>query len=354
MSRRQLASGHEVIKRIPTWDAFKARVATLGLSLQYEETEKNYQLKAIEGRRVWVHSIWKSEYLADYNVVGIDPTQEAVDQTDFEANYLQPADAHPPTRETDYEGKVLVHQTPTPVGATTYFTSAADDTSDPHAIGGGTRLWLRHISGEGDIPLDIHINAANNKTWLHSGYAIWENSQWDCINMGVFAYGSTTQAGSNTLYNTLNSPGHPYHGKLIVPATGDGTLDVTALKLVGFYPGPEEAASQPRYWNATWNPVTKQYDDITAAPSGDGEFNMFTEEMELFRFINQLIINGANSTPWFFMTHDTQRLGDGMFLRLTPVTTIEDGGTTTAPPGVISDHDWSLGVTLILHREKTI
>ena len=354
MSRRQLASGHEVIKRIPTWDAFKARVATLGLSLQYEETEKNYQLKAIEGRRVWVHSIWKSEYLADHNVVGIDPTQEAADQADFEAVYIQPADAEPPTRETNYEGKVYVHQSPTPVGATTYFTSTADDPSDPHAVGGGSRLLMRHIAGEGDIPLDVHINAANNKTWLQSGYAIWEGAQWDYMDMGVYAYGSTTQAGSNTLYNTLNDPGHPWHGKLILSAAGDGALDVTAPKLVGFYPNPDEAASQPRYWNATWNPATKQYDDIAAAPGGDGEFNMFTEEMKLFCFINHIIVNGTNSAPWLLLTHDTQRLGDGVFIRFTPVTNIEDGGTTTAPPGAISDHDWSVGVTLVLHREKTL
>ena len=354
MSRRQLASGREVIKRIPTWDAFKAKVATLSISLQYGETEKNYQLKAIEGRRVWVHTIWKSEYLADHNVVGIDPVQEAADQADFEAAYMQPSDGEPPTHETDSEGKVFVHQSSTPVGATTYFTSAADDPSDPHAVGGGSRLWMRHTVGEGDIPLDVHFNSATNRTWLHSGYAIWENSQWDCINLGVFAYGSTTQAGSNTLYNTLNSPGHPWHGKLILPAAGDGTLDVTALKLVGFYPSPDEAPSKPRYWNATWNSVTKQYDDITAAAAGDGEFNMFIEETELFRFINQIIVNGTNSAPWSFLTHDTQRIGDGMFLRLTPVTNIEDGGTTTEPPGLISDHDWSVGVTLIMHRERTL
>lgn len=343
-----------MVKRIPTWDAFKAKVSALAISLQYEETEKNYQLKAIEGRRVWVHTIWKSEYLADHTVVGINPTQEAADQTDFEASYMQPADAEPPTREADPEGKVFVHQSPTPVGATTYFTSSADDPSDPHAVGGGVSLLLQHTIGDGDVALDANFNPANNKTWLYSGYAIWEGAQWDSVSMGVHAYGSTTQAGASTLYNTLNFPGHPWHGKLVVPAAGDGTLDVTVPKLIGFYPTPYEAASQPRYWNATWNVATKQYDDVTAAPNGDGEFNMFTEEMELFRFVNHIILNGSNSTPWIFQSHDTQRLGDGMFLRITPVTNIEGGGTTTGPPGLISDHDWSVGVTLIMHREKTL
>ena len=343
-----------IVKNVQDWSDFKAKVANKRLSMQFEETNRNYRLQAIEGRRTWVYTIWKSVYLNEHAVVGVDAVQSAADQADFEANYKQIADDTPPTRETDEEGKVYVHQSPTPIGSTTYFTSAADDPSDPHAVGGGVRLWLRHIAGEGDIPLDVHINAANNRSWLHSGYAIWENAQWDCINMSVYAYSSATQAGANTLYNTLNFPGHPWHGKLVVPAAGDGTLDVTIPKLVGFYPSPDDAPSLPRYWNATWNPATKQYDNLAAASSGDGEFNMFTEEMELFRFINQIIVNGTNSTPWTFLSHDTQRLGDGMFLRLTPVTNIEDGGTTTAPPGAISDHDWSVGVTLIMHRDKTL
>ena len=342
MGRRRTET-REIIRRIPVYDDFKAQVANGGLTMQVEETNKFYLLKAIDGRRLWVHQVWKSSYLDTHTVQGLDPAQEATDQADFEANYKVLAETDPPTNEATRDGKMFVHDTPTPIGTTTYFTGVGDDAADKASVGGGQKMLIDHQIAGGDNNVDIHFNMASNKTYLHSGYITWASAVQDVVSLYVMAYGSTTAGGASTNYTTLALPGHPWDGKLIIPATGDGDLDVTTAVLVGFYHSTtkENSGYVSRYWNATWNPATKVYDNITAAPLGDGEFNMFTEEMSLFCFAREIILEGDNYAPWLFQSHDSQRLGDGMFLRLIPKTA-----------GV--DHTWRCMTTLIMHRENTI
>ncbi len=340
---RKRTESRQIIRRVASFSDFKDKIAELNLTMQVEETEKYYLLKAIDGRKLWVHTVWKSAYLASHTVAGVNVSQEASDQTDFEANHKTAAESDPTTNEATLDGKMLVHNTPTPVGATTYFACVGDDPADKASVGGGVKMVIDHQTAGGDNALDVHFNMAQNKTYIHSGYLIWSGAQQDCITMYVMAYASTSQAGASTNYTTFNYPGHPWHGKLIIPASGDGDLDVTAVVLVGFYPSVTKQLGDmpPRYWNATWNPATKVYDSITAAPAGDGEFNMFTEEMYLFCFARSIILEGDNYTPWPFQSHDSQRLGDGMFVRIAPDTE----GT---------DHNWRAIATIIMHRESTL
>jgi len=342
MGRRR-SGDRQVIRRISSYSSFRDKVAGKGLTMQVEETQKFYTLKAIDGRRLWVHQIWKSTYLASKTVVGVNVSQESADQADFEANYKTAAEDKPPTQEMTRDGKLYVHSTPAPVGATTYFTGVGDNPADKASVGGGQKAMIDHQSGAGDIAVDIHLNMAANMTYLHSGFITWTSAVQDTVSLFVMAYGSTTTAGTNTNYTTLAYPGHPWDGKLIVPAAANGAIDVTTPVLIGFYPNSnkDESATPPRYWNATWNPATKVYDNITAAPAGDGEFNMFTDEMTLFCFAREIILEGNNFMPWPFQTYDAQRLGDGMFLRLVPNTN-----------GV--DHAWKCMTTLVMYRASTL
>jgi hypothetical protein len=205
-------------------------------------------------------------------------------------------------------------------------------------------LVVEHAISGGDNNVDVDFNCAMNKTWIYSGFATWANAQRDRVTLSIMAKASTTEAGTDTSYTTLNYPGHPWHGKLIVPAAGDGDLNVTTAVLVGFYPNTtsNEQYDVPRYWNATWNPATKQYTGITAAPAGDGEFNMFTDVMQLFRFANNIVFDGTNTLPWSIDSRDSQRIGDGMFIRITP---------TTNPD--VDDHGWRAVIILFMHRENT-
>jgi len=341
---RAKSEARQIIKRVKDYDNFKSLIAKKGLTMQVEESEKYYLLKAIEGRRVWVHTVWKSSYLAGRQVAGVSPTQELANQSDFESDHKAAAETDPPTMEVNRDGKLFVHQTPTPIGATSYVTSEGDDYSNRSSVGGGQKLAVNHVSGGGDNVVDIDFNCAGNKTWIYSGFASWKDTQQDTMSLSVLTRKSTTSSSSGTNYSTLNYPGHPWDGKLILPAAGDGDLAVTVPVLVGFYPGASNNKENdvPCYWNATWNPATKQYDSITPAPAGDGEFNMFTDEITLFRFVNNIIFDGTNSYPWSMDSRDSQQLGDGMFIRLTPITNTASG-----------DHNWSACVSLFMHRENT-
>ncbi len=342
MGRRR-TEARQITRRIAVYSDFKDKIVDKDLAMQVEETDKFYLLKAIDGRRLWVHQVWKSTYLSSRTVVGVDPVQEALDQTDFEANHKTAAEEDPPTNEMTRDGKLYTQATPAPIGATTYFTSVGDDPANPSVVGGGQQTMIDHQVGGGDVVVDVRFNMAANKTYLHSGYLTWASSVQDTVSLHVVASGSTTAALAGTNYTTLSFPGHPWDGKLITPAApGAGDIDVITPVLVGFYQSETKANNPvPRYWNATWNPVTQVYDGLVAAPAGDGEFNMFTTEMLLLCFAREIILEGTNYSPWMFNSSNSQRLGDGMFIRLTPRTT-----------GV--DHAWRCMSTLVLHREKTL
>jgi len=339
---RSKTDSSQVVRRVADYDEFKSQISKKGLTMQVEESAKYYLLKAIEGKKVWVHQVWKSSYLDNNTVVGVNPSEEAAKESDFTANHKEDAENNPPTHEMNRDGKVYVHQTPTPNGATSYITSQGDDYSDRNSVGGGNLLVSEHVVSGGDVDVDVDFNSAMNKTWIYSGFAMWEGCQLDRISLLIMAKGSTTSGGASTNFTTLDYPGHPWHGKLIIPAAGDGDLDVSAPVLVGFYPNPNhtEENDVPAYWDATWNPVTKTYDGLTPNVSGEGEFNMFTQEIELFRFANNCVLNGSNNAPWSVDSRDAQRLGDGMFIRMRPTTVGED-------------HAWKSMVILFMHRERT-
>jgi len=342
MGRRRTET-RQVTRRLALYSDFKDKILKKGLTMQVEETDKFYLLKAIDGRRLWVHQVWKSAYLSSRTVVGVDPAQEAIDQTDFEANHKTAAEDDAPTNEMTRDGKLYTQATSAPIGATTYFTSVGDNPANPSSVGGGQKTMIDHKLGDADNPVDVDFNMAANKTYLHSGYLTWASAVQDTVSLHVVASGSTTAALAGTSYTTFSFPGHPWDGKLIIPAApGAGDIDVTTPVLIGFYQSETKADnSVPRYWNATWNPVTQVYDSLSPALLGDGEFNMFTTEMPLFCFARELILEGTNYSPWAFKSSNSQRLGDGMFIRITPKT-------------VGADHAWRCMSTLVLHREKTL
>jgi hypothetical protein len=80
------------------------------------------------------------------------------------------------------------------------------------------------------------------------------------------------------------------------------------------------------------------YENITAAPLGNGNFNMFTQEISLNRFVNKIPMLGQGFER--MQTADSDQLGQGMRLK----TTME----TNTP-----DHYWSVGCILTLHRAKS-
>lgn len=240
---------------------------------------------------------------------------------------------------TNSYGRLKVHETSRVAGTTTFYTGAGDDPSDITDVGNGTKFVLHHRTGDSmEQTLYLDWNVVENITYIHEGYMIWKDAQFDTITFEVVSRTVSVTSGTNTNYNL-------YGGYMVVPAAGDGTIsllsDITTPHggLVHIPSDENGERSIPCYWNADWNSTTKVYENITAAPLGNGAFNMFTVEMVLNRFVNKIPMLGEGFE--MMQSADADPIGQGMRLK-----TIM---TTNEP-----DHYWSVGCILTLHRAKTI
>ena len=215
---------------------------------------------------------------------------------------------------TDPTGKTRIHQTSRPLGMDTYFTSCSDDITDINKVGESTiDLKIRRSSGESDSKSAyMDLNIANNETWLHEGYMSWKGFNGDKISLEVVTLFPEYEAGTNTNYNL-------YNGYLIIPAAGDGVINITGNITsprggLIYMPDSDEGYPPTAFWNADFNNITGLYENIAAAPTGNGRYNMFGAETLLSRFVNRIGLVGDNSIR--LQSSDTARLGQGMRLKL--------------------------------------
>jgi hypothetical protein len=241
----------------------------------------------------------------------------------------------------DRSGKPRVQQTSRKLGTGTYWTGQGDDPSDVTSKGGGTRLNVYHKIGD-TSPLNIYadFNIIENETWIHEGYVTWKNCEFDTISFEMVPVVTQIEASTNTYYNL-------YGGYLIVPAAGDGTIDIVSDitdpfgGLVQVVPN-DLGEIAPGYWNADWNSSTKLFENITAAPSANGDFNMFSIEITFARFVNRIPLLGDGFM--MMQSSDSDQIAHGMRFKLI-AETYDDKG--------IDDHDWQAACILTLHRENT-
>lgn len=255
---------------------------------------------------------------------------ESVDKVEVE-NAIQLA-------ATNKYGKLEVHESSRTRGTTTYFTGAGDDPNDISDVGNGQLFMHKHRVGDGlNQYLYLDFNIIENKTWVHEGYIIWKDAMFDLISFGVVPIVTQTVVSSGTNYNL-------YNNYLIVPAAGDGTIDITSdiTDFRGglvYMPLNENGNRSAAFWNADWNSTTKKFENIAPAPNGDGEYNMFAVEVILSRFVNKQTMLGNGFQK--MQTADADELGQGMRLRIDI--------NTTEP-----DHDWASGCVLTLYRERSV
>jgi len=233
------------------------------------------------------------------------------------------------------DNKQWIHQTSRPFGTVTYFTSHGDDSEDPTNVGDGEMMKLKHSIGESiDQTKYIDLNISENRTFIHEGYLTWSNAQYDHVSMEIVPRVTSYSSSSNTYYNL-------YGGYLIIPAAGDGLIDVAAedIKLIEMPVSRDTGLRAAAFWNADYNSSTHQYENVTAAPLGNGVYNMFGIEIILNRFVNKFLVlrNGF----YMLQSADTNELGAGMRLKLR----LNTEGT---------DHDWDASCGLTFHRERTI
>ena len=242
----------------------------------------------------------------------------------------------------DSDGKLFVHQTSRVPGCMTYWTGRGDKSDDPLDVGNGQIIGLEHNIGDPtEQIIYVDFNCVANKTYLHEGYIFWKDAEFgDFISLSAVTNTVSYVSAENTNFNL-------YGGFLVIPAAGDGTIQVTSDisdpsaaggSLVQVYTD-ETGYRPPAYWNADYNSSTGRFENITAAPLANGEFNMYTIEIPGNRFVNHIPILGSGFE--MLQSSDSTFFPHGLRIKCTINTTNDD-------------HKWSFGGILTMHREKTI
>ncbi len=234
------------------------------------------------------------------------------------------------------DGRARVYNTVRPWGTRIMYMGQSDDISDPTKIGGGPVNKMVHTIG-GDDPQSLYIdfNTIVNPTYAYLFMAAFKDFQFDELTMIGVPRLTTATSGSNTNYNT-------YGGYLIVPAAGDGTTVIADEDRVLVEVHVREDGTRPAgYWNADFNPTTKQFENITPAPDGTGWYNMFVAEVTLVNFCLKAVLNGTIQGWMMTPSHEADGIAHGVRLKIS-VDTIGE------------DHAWTFGVTVVCYREKTV
>ena len=246
----------------------------------------------------------------------------------------------------DPSGKMRVHQTSRPTGTQTMWCGTGDDPTDVNDVGGGEEYIFEHEAGDPTTQSKIvDLNTIANPTYLHEALLTWKGCDMDRVTAGmvpVVVTGNTGQTGTN--YNVDPDTG------MVVPAAGDGTFELTSDLtqpdggLVQMVEHSDSGSKPPAFWNADFNTTTGLFENITAAPLGDGEFNLFTVEIYLLKFFVNVPLLGDGFQ--IFNSSDTDPVGHGLRMKVEWKT----NAATIPGPG---DHKWQFAAVLIMHREKT-
>lgn len=238
----------------------------------------------------------------------------------------------------DLDGRHLSHSTPRYLGTYTYFTSYDDDHSDPHSVGGDdTCALMWDITTQSANPTNVYLdfNTVKNDTYVRQGDITWEDAKFDTISMDIVP--KTTDYVSTTSGTTYDL----YGGYLITPNPyGTGLIQVAENDMVPVEMTPNEFGSYPAgYWDAEWNETTKKYDNITPNYLGTGGYNMFGEEVKLYRFLNKKMLLGSHTK--ICPTDDSSQIGHNMRLKMT----LETYGVP---------HPWRGCGTVMMYRSRTV
>lgn len=240
-------------------------------------------------------------------------------------------------------GKLRVHQTSRQPGTRIYFTGSADDPLDPHSIGSGEKFIFHHKVGD---PLTSTIyydfNNYKNTTFIHEAYLIWKNANFDSVTVDFV----TTTPQYNTNGTNTNMQ---IYGNVIAPAAGNGNviLESDVLECHGgmFQCLPDERGiTPPGFWNVDCDEENGKFANLTPAPFGDGQFNIFAGETILSRIANDVPVLGNGFQK--LQSSDIDILPHGIRLKATFDTYTNGDG--------FEDHDWSIAFMLVLHRTFSI
>ena len=236
------------------------------------------------------------------------------------------------------QGRTLVQSSTRPVDLNNCWYGRADDPAVVNDRGNGERMVLQHVSG-GPAMTTVYFdfNVLENITYLKEGYYIWRGAL-------VGDYASFEAVTSKVNYvSSTNTNYNLYGGYLIVPAAGDGTIELTT-DITQINPAngsfvqahiDQMGKKTPAFWNADYNSETHLFENIQAAPLADGNYNLFAIEYTLTTVLNQVPF--LNFGQQKIMSEDATNLSFGTRLKMTIETTDVD-------------HSWELAAFLAMHR----
>lgn len=241
----------------------------------------------------------------------------------------------------DWTGKLFFHDTSRPFGTKVHFTGAGDSEEFVSDIGTGEDIEIEHVIGDPLIQITYSAwNTIANTTHIQEGQLQWVDAKRDKLTVEFVPRIITYSAGENTPY--LFMPTSP----IILPsvlAGGAGNViineDLSQANggLVQSLPN-EKGVKPPAYWTADFNSTTWTFENIQAAPEGNGDYNIFHMEYAIARFANRVGMLGSGILP--FNTEDTDPLPHGARMRCTWETRGED-------------HNWSALASFKIHRERS-
>lgn len=236
------------------------------------------------------------------------------------------------------DGRSLTQDSPRPLGTILTYSSIGDNTGSTTYIGGGTLLEVYHQVGDStDQEVYMDLNIKENRTFIHSGKLIWRDAEFDTACLGIVPRPTSYSDGSNTYFNAAYG--------LILPAAGDGLVTVLPqdMNLVEMPAGLDYGDAKMAFWNADYDSTTHTFSNISAAPYGNGQYNMFSTEVCLGTFANRILLVGGSD--YDFTSKDTFELGHNMRLKFVTRTRGVDatGG---------GDHNWRAAAVIALYRQK--
>jgi len=233
------------------------------------------------------------------------------------------------------DDKLWIQETSRPLGTITYFTSRGDDPEIVSDVGNGQFLKVFHeIGNDNNESVLLDLNIAENMTYIHEGYVNWKGCDFDYCRMEIVATPTVYASDTNTNFNI-------YGGAYIIPAAGNGTITVQPedMVLIEMPLSRDKGTRRQGFWNADYNSTTHQFENVTPAPAGDGHFNMFSVEVTLARFTNDLLLLGDGFMR--LQSADVDQLTQGMRIKFSALTNTD-----------VDDHDWKICAILTLNREK--
>lgn len=247
----------------------KSLVQSAQARLKWIENNEEYILLAVDGS-------WQREAVLQKG------TAEA---SDFESSLKLSEQI--PLDPRFSNGIPAVQTTPRTKGFSTVFLGAGDDPSDVASVGGNSGVtytsWHHEIGDAMTKKIYVSMNTALNETHVQEGYLTFKDALNDRVSVDFVPKLTPYIASTNTQFSIW--------GDLIVPAAGDGNINIT--------PGSEVFVSRGQdldnggllgagFWNADLDVETGIYSNLAPAPQGDGIYNMFASEQVFTKFVNQV------------------------------------------------------------------